>query len=83
MKTSIKYVAPWLAIAAIGGAVGVAPVAVADPGATPIRTSNQTLADPPASPTSAPPYQGANPLVPSDTGAEPFVFVPPGMSLSF
>jgi hypothetical protein len=30
MKTSIKYVAPWLAAAAIGGAIALAPIASAD-----------------------------------------------------
>jgi hypothetical protein len=41
MKTTIKYIAPWLAAAAIAGAVGLAPVASANtdplvpPGADP------------------------------------------------
>jgi len=30
MKTAIKYLAPWLAAAAIGGAIALAPVANAD-----------------------------------------------------
>jgi hypothetical protein len=30
MKTSIKYIAPWLAAAAIGGAIALAPIASAD-----------------------------------------------------
>jgi hypothetical protein len=30
MKTTIKYVAPWLAAAAIGGAIALAPIASAD-----------------------------------------------------
>ena len=30
MKTTIKYIAPWLAAAAIGAAIGVAPIASAD-----------------------------------------------------
>ena len=30
METTIKYVAPWLAAAAIGGAIAVAPIANAD-----------------------------------------------------
>jgi hypothetical protein len=29
MKTTIKYIAPWLAAAAIGGAIALAPVASA------------------------------------------------------
>jgi hypothetical protein len=30
MKTAIKHFAPWLAVAAIGGAVALAPIASAD-----------------------------------------------------
>jgi hypothetical protein len=30
MKTTIKHIAPWLAAAAIGGAIALAPVASAD-----------------------------------------------------
>ena len=30
MKTAIKYFAPWLAVAAIGGAIALAPIANAD-----------------------------------------------------
>ena len=30
MKTTIKYIAPWLAAAAIGGAIALAPIASAD-----------------------------------------------------
>ena len=30
MKTTLKYVAPWLAAAAIGGAIALAPIANAD-----------------------------------------------------
>jgi hypothetical protein len=30
MKTTIKYIAPWFAAAAIGGAIALAPVASAD-----------------------------------------------------
>ena len=30
METTIKYIAPWLAAAAIGGAIGLAPIANAD-----------------------------------------------------
>ena len=42
MKTTIKYVAPWMAAAAIGGAVSLAPIA-----------SAATLAAPPATATAA------------------------------
>jgi hypothetical protein len=30
MRTAIKYLAPWLAVAAIGGAMALAPIANAD-----------------------------------------------------
>ena len=30
MKTTFKYIAPWLATAAIGGAIALAPIASAD-----------------------------------------------------
>jgi hypothetical protein len=30
VKTTIKYIAPWLAAAAIGGAIALAPIASAD-----------------------------------------------------
>jgi len=33
MKTTVKYIAPWLAAAAIGGAIGLAPIAAAATGA--------------------------------------------------
>ena len=31
MKTGIKYAAPWLALAAVGGAIALAPIASAEP----------------------------------------------------
>jgi hypothetical protein len=36
MKSTIKYVAPWLAAAAIGGAVALAPIASAATHPTPV-----------------------------------------------
>ena len=55
MKTTLKYVAPWLAAAAIGGAVALAPIASA--------------ATPPADSTAAHPAASADtdPLVPYGT----------------
>ena len=72
MKTTIKYVAPWLAAAAIGGAIGLAPVASAAPSATPI-SQTKVVAHPTASSAPAPtPFgSGEDPLVPS--GANPYV----------
>ena len=62
MKTTIKYLAPWMAAAAIGGAVALAPIASA---ATPqVPTA-------PASVGSA----GTDPLVPFGTDPHsPYVF---------
>ncbi len=54
MKTTIKYVAPWMAAAAIGAAVALAPIASA---ATPPAS---TAAHPAAS-------AGTDPLVPYGT----------------
>jgi hypothetical protein len=42
MKTTIKHVAPWLAAAAIGGALVFAPVASAAPGHEPPSPSHGT-----------------------------------------
>jgi hypothetical protein len=53
MKTSVKMVAPWLAAAAIGTAIGLAPLATAAPAAP--------------SPTPAPYETGPDPLVPYGT----------------
>jgi hypothetical protein len=57
MKTTLKFVTPWLATAAIGGAIALAPVA----GAT-----AATLAAPTAT-TSAVAAPGTDPLVPYGT----------------
>jgi len=60
MKTTVKYVAPWLAAAAIGGALALAPIASA---ATP-------SAPPPAAGSA-----GTDPLVPYGTDPHsPYVF---------
>ncbi|HTI77430.1 MAG TPA: hypothetical protein VL634_20695 [Mycobacterium sp.] len=62
MKTTIKYLAPWMAAAAIGGAVALAPIASA---ATPQAPTA------PASVGSA----GTDPLVPFGTDPHsPYVF---------
>ena len=39
MKTTLKYVAPWLAAAAIGGAVALAPIASAATHPAPIASA--------------------------------------------
>ena len=59
MKTTLKYVAPWLAAAAIGGAVALAPIASAATHPAPIASA----ATHPAPVSSA----GTDPLVPYGT----------------
>jgi hypothetical protein len=64
MKRTIHHLAPWLAAAAIGGALVIAPVASADSSANPGTHAA------PSSPPGASQYaSGANPLVPPGTWA--------------
>jgi hypothetical protein len=74
MKTTIKYVAPWLAAAAIGGAIGLAPIASAAPGSTPVSQA-KVVSNSAPSPRPAPtPFEsGTDPLVPGNVGANPHV----------
>ena len=60
MKTTIKYVAPWLAAAAMGGAIALAPIA-----------SAATHPAPAAAAPSAVGHAGTDPLVPY--GTDPYV----------
>ncbi|HEV3262643.1 MAG TPA: hypothetical protein VG013_37735 [Gemmataceae bacterium] len=60
MKRTIKHIAPWLAAAAIGGAVAFAPVASADSSADPASPSQSQ---------GAPAQSGGDPLVPFGTHA--------------
>jgi hypothetical protein len=64
MKTTIKYLAPWLAAAAIGGAIALAPIAGA--AATPARVTTTVT---PHAPDTDPlvPY-GTDPHVPYRLG---------------
>ena len=73
MKAKIRYLAPLLAALALGGAVTAAPAAMAAT-AVPHPTT-------PTAATPAPPGDGSDPLVPTNTGANPFVFVPQGDEL--
>lgn len=68
MRTNIKCIAPWLAAAAIGAAVGLAPIASADAGLAPVPQSN-IVADPGVSATASPTTDGTgtDPLVPYGT----------------
>jgi hypothetical protein len=74
MKTTIKYIAPWLAAAAIGGAIGLAPIASAAPSSTPVSQA-KVVSNSAPSPRPAPtPFQsGTDPLVPGNVGADPYV----------
>ena len=63
MKKTIKYVAPWLSIAAIGGAIALAPFANAAPAAASVPHNN-VIADAASSPSGP---GGADPLVPNGT----------------
>jgi hypothetical protein len=78
MKTTIGYVAPLFAAAAISGTIVLAPVAAAAPSTNRAPSSNHVVSPAP------PPYEmGVDPLVPADTGADPFVFIPPGYGRPF
>jgi hypothetical protein len=79
MKTPIRYVAPLFAAAAISGTIALAPAAAAAPSTNRAPSSSNHVV-PPAPAT----YElGVDPLVPTDTGADPFVFIPPGYGLPF
>jgi hypothetical protein len=85
MKATIRYIAPWLAAAAIGGAIGLAPIAGAAPATTP--SSHDKVVTDTAAPSTAPaptPFEtGTDPLVPSNVGAEPLVPYVPGTGRPF
>jgi hypothetical protein len=84
MKTTIKYIAPWLAAAAIGGAIGLAPIASAAPASTP-SSHGKVATSPTVSPAPVPtPFEsGTDPRVPSDVGADPLVPYVPGTGRPF
>ena len=66
MKKTIKYVAPWLSVAAIGAAFALAPFASAAPAAAPVPHHN-VIADAAPSPSA---QSGEDPLVPDGTDPE-------------
>jgi len=72
MKTTTRYLVAALAALTIPGAIACAPTAFAAP-AIPRPTA------PTQAPT--PPGDGSDPLVPTNTGANPFVFIPQGDEL--
>jgi hypothetical protein len=71
MKTTIKYIAPWLAAAAIGGAIGLAALAGAAPGSTPVLQT-KVIANPASAPAPTQFVSGTDPLVPGNDGADPY-----------
>ena len=60
MKTQIKYVTPWLAAAAIGGAIALAPIASAATHPAPVAATPTAVGS-----------AGTDPLVPY--GTDPYV----------
>jgi hypothetical protein len=86
MKTKLRYVAPLLATLVVSGAIGLAPVASAGPGAAAgSRAALQTTVgpNPPDPHIFVPsPYRSAeDPLVPNPQGANPFFPFYPGYDL--
>jgi hypothetical protein len=73
MRAKIRYLAPVVAAIALGGAVVAAPAAMAAR-SVPHPTTPSVAAP-------VPPGDGSDPLVPTNTGANPFVFVPQGDEL--
>jgi hypothetical protein len=84
MKATIKRIAPWLAAAAISGAIGLAPIASAAPAATP-SSQDTAVAHTTGSTAPAPtPFEyGTDPLVEGNVGADPAVPYFPGMGRPF
>jgi hypothetical protein len=77
MKSSIKRLMAAAMVVVIGAGLGLAPVAAA-------ATGTHASATPTAPPPAPPQYEtGTDPLVPSNTGAMPFVLVPRGNGLAF
>jgi hypothetical protein len=73
MRIKIASTAAAVAACVIGGAIAAAPAAIAAPSTHPAPPTTT------AAPT--PPGYGSDPLVPANTGADPFVFIPPGYEL--
>ncbi|MDT5098316.1 MAG: hypothetical protein QOC76_2053 [Mycobacterium sp.] len=73
MKKMIKYVAPWLSAAAIGGAIALAPLASAASAAAPVPHNNAVTN---ATPTFTA-QSGEDPRVPF--GPDPYVPFPEGL----
>lgn len=91
MRTQSRYIATLLATGAIAVAMSYAPVAFADSGSAAGGTNGSShgpSANQPSRTADDPPAQvgetltGSDPLVPSGTGADPSVIVPPGYDLA-
>jgi hypothetical protein len=84
MKTTVKCIAPWLAAAAISGAIGLAPIASAAPAAAPSSQDTVvTHATPSTAPAPTPFDTGTDPLVEGNIGADPAIPYFPGMGRPF
>jgi hypothetical protein len=71
MRNTITHIAPWMAAAAVCGALAFAPIASADTGPAPRIVSSTPAPTPPP----APSQRGASPLVPlgvNPDSQEPF-----------
>ncbi len=82
MKSTIKCIAPWLAAAAIGTAIGLAPIASAAPAAMPSSPGTVVTHTNP-SPTPTPFDTGSDPLVEGNVGADPAIPYFPGEGRAF
>jgi hypothetical protein len=84
MKATIAYIAPWLAAAAIGCAIGLAPIASAAPATTPSSHDNVVTNTTPSTALAPTPFEsGTDPLLPSNVGANPLVPYVPGTGRPF
>jgi hypothetical protein len=83
MNTTVKYIAPWLAAAAIGGAIGLAPMASADPAATAGSQGGVSHAARSNAPAPTPFEYGTSPLVEGNVGADPAIPYFPGQGRPF
>jgi hypothetical protein len=76
LKKTVKYIGPTLAAAAVSSAIWLAPVAFGEKGIP--QSEAAATAAPSPSPAPAPFETGTDPLVPANTGADPYVILPPG-----
>lgn len=77
MKVTVQVLAGFAVAGAIGAAIVVAPVASAAPLTHPYHDADNAPGWPQYD------EMGSDPLVPANTGANPFVIVPPNMGRAF